>query len=243
MTIIPVVRQFRVVKKGLLGKVTKVSFKCPHCQASLLASEDEIGVQDKCPHCSKMFKVDRRAKSAFEVAEEQIVDSSPAVDETLREQGLQAQREADRLAEEKRVQDQRQIDQAKAEVLAKQQQQQSQIAEREQQVADELLEQKMHFRNAGIRQYPALDWMVAMSGLVITLHTVLGFVSLVFLLPLEVAKPIKVTVAIVVVVEVVFVGLLLKLICEMIKLFVNMAQDTERLLRFKEAEEGKEWAK
>jgi hypothetical protein len=165
------------------------------------------------------------------------------VDETLREQGLQAQREADRLAEEKRVQDQRQIDQAKAEVLAKQQQQQSQIAEREQQVADELLEQKMHFRNAGIRQYPALDWMVAMSGLVITLHTVLGFVSLVFLLPLEVAKPIKVTVAIVVVVEVVFVGLLLKLICEMIKLFVNMAQDTERLLRFKEAEEGKEWAK
>lgn len=147
------------------------------------------------------------------------------------------------MAEEKRVQDQRQIDQAKAEVLAKQQQQQSQIAEREQQVADELLEQKMHFRNAGIRQYPALDWMVAMSGLVITLHTVLGFVSLVFLLPLEVAKPIKVTVAIVVVVEVVFVGLLLKLICEMIKLFVNMAQDTERLLRFKEAEEGKEWAK
>jgi hypothetical protein len=243
MASIPVVREFRVVKKGLLAKVTRISFKCPHCEASLIASQEEVGVPDTCPHCGKGFMIDKRAKAAFEVSEGQTATKQAESDAEIRK--LQAQQESDRKLEEQK---QQQLAEAEAQQkLNEARERQHQAALMAQKKAETLKEEmedgKEEFRNQGIRTYPSLAFLAEACDFVANINVLLSAAALLGCFSTSWPTEWKVAVTIGVVVQCAVLTLALKVLSGFVLLAVNVAQDTERLLLAREADAGKPWAK
>ena len=210
-----------------------MSFKCPHCGSSLLAAEDELGEADTCPDCAKQFIVAPEAAAALRAQE---AATAKAVDELAAEreaqQALKRQEAAESQKEELAYAESQRL---KAE--ARREKERRQRAERS---AFDV--EKNEFRNADIRKYPALQGVREYCSLGILINVGLSVTMGIVVALSSVADAIKVISIAMIVIECFAAVFVLKLISELVQMSVNIAQDTERMLRMKEADAGKPWA-
>jgi ribosomal protein L37AE/L43A len=248
MASVPVVREFKVVKKGMVAKSIRISFKCPHCEQSLIASEEEVGIPDYCPHCNQAFMVDKRAKAAFQPTAESVAKASksdPAIAKQT-EDALKAESEA-----QLKLQRQRELEQAE-EQRKRNDAAQRKAAEQERAEAEEeqasITQQKLqkakdNYRAHGVRIYPGLSTMAELCDGLSYLHLVCSVICFVWSLVSKLPDEVKVAVAVSIVGQAAVGYIGLKFISGFIYLAINLAQDTERLLLAREADDGKPWAK
>ena len=237
MSKIQVVTEFKPVRKGVVAKEIRISFKCPYCKASLLAAEEEIGAADNCPHCGKPFQLDPTAKEVFRAAERAVLRAA----EKENEARLQAEEEARQQLEEKKLAAAKAEEQRLLREAATKQKEQLLQAQKES--VQRLANEKAEYRQRGVRGYPTLIWLADVCTTLSVFNILASVCLLLLMIGLSYPDEVKVTLAIMIIAQTVFGWLILTVISESIRLFVNMAQDTERLLLFREAEAGKDWAK
>ena len=233
-------------KKSLLGKIThKASFECPHCKSKLVAGEEEICKPDTCPSCGGEFILPKEAA-------EKIRRLNESDEAAARSQAIAEQKQKEELASKKRQEQEtekrNQHEAVNADFIRRKIAAESQGDERR----SGLDQEKAAFRNYGIRKYTTLESLVnsflGLQILIIALMVIYAFAVVVQLreyigqkVPtiVFVAGGMSIFGAIVGTSVCVFV---LQLMTELIKLSINLAQDTERLLQNSESEAGKPWA-
>jgi DNA-directed RNA polymerase subunit M/transcription elongation factor TFIIS len=234
MPSIPIVRQFTIVtKRKLRGKTFRASFKCPHCHAALFATEDEIGQPDDCPGCGGQFAV--------------TPDATTRIREIRRETQAEADDEAEALSTARlRQQSERRQDQEKKERAD------AEIREARQAIKN-MESEKERFRNVGVRIYPAVASIILWLRVLVRIVVVCAaFATVIIVIAMLTAAGTELNpqstliyycgVLLLTIVNAVCLVFGFEMLAEMLALFVNLAQDTERILLLHEAEAGKPWA-
>ncbi len=234
-----VVRSFHIQsKKGLFGKtVRKAAFDCPHCKAKLVAGEDEIGKSDVCPGCGGEFVLAKEAAEKIRMLNEE--DKAEAERQASAEEQQQEVAAATKRREK-----------AAAAARRSEKEEEKTDARLQQNAAQQLADAKEYFRNYDIRKYPSLElladifrvfmWCVIVFELLFILATLY---PIVFVADVDTVTRIVTIIALPLsALPTAVAAFLMKLVSELIRLFINVAQDNERLVRLSEAAMGKPWA-
>jgi len=252
-----VVRNFHIQSKtGLFGKSSrKASFECPHCKARLVSGEDEIGKSDVCPSCGGEFVLAKEAAEKIRRLNEE--DKA----EAERQASAEEQQQEEAAATKRR-------EKAAAAARRSEKKEEKTDARLQQDAALQLVDAKASFRNYDIRQYPTLRLLA--TTFVVLMWCIIGFIGLEMLTVLNGIYRIffdfepnfggrdvlgnQVTMSwlekilyvraylLAPLLLLIAAAFLLKLVSELIRLFINVAQDNERLVRLSEAAIGKPWA-
>ncbi|MEI6540582.1 MAG: Zn-ribbon containing protein [Planctomycetota bacterium] len=234
-----VVRNFHIQSKtGLFGKSSrKASFECPHCKARLVSGEDEIGKSDVCPSCGGEFVLAKEAAEKIRRLNEE--DKA----EAERQASAEEQQQEVAAATKRR-------EQAAAAARRTEKEKDNADARRQQNAELQLVDAKASFRNYDIRQYPMLELLAdifrVLMWCAILLTVLWDLTTLAFVVfdfnDMRRYWWMAIVTSVLWALPTAIVAFLLKLVSELIRLFINVAQDNERLVRLSEAAIGKPWA-
>lgn len=259
MSELPVVRKFAIkTSKSLLGAISyKVAFECPKCRARLSVSDEEIGGVDFCPDCGLEFIVSTDARRLLRDTQDEATARAKAEENAKAEQRAAADHK--RKLEDEREKEILRIERAKQEKEAF-----------EQKAAEKLTALKEHERSKGIRQYPALRSLETLIktyreiisvlcrigvGGVLLCYLVVAWTPITQLFQANgrfvgdaLVRLVIPTIGAVYMAGFFFLvefswSLICKIIEESIRLMINIAQDTERILVVHEHSQGRPWTK